>query len=58
MNCDISFLQNELKDDKYMRSSRLYTLLNDQLQHWSAEVERYRALIDALQVKMLCLTCL
>ncbi|PON65184.1 Cdk-activating kinase assembly factor [Parasponia andersonii] len=43
-------LRNELKDDKYIHSSRLYTLLNDQLQHWNAEVERYRTLIDALQV--------
>lgn len=42
-------LQNELNDDKYVSSSRLYTMLNDQLQHWNAELERYRALIDALQ---------
>ncbi|XP_062076724.1 E3 ubiquitin-protein ligase BRE1-like 2 isoform X2 [Humulus lupulus] len=43
-------VQNALKDDKYIHSSRLYTLLNDQLQHWNAEVEQYRAMIDALQV--------
>ncbi|XP_057956407.1 E3 ubiquitin-protein ligase BRE1-like 2 isoform X2 [Malania oleifera] len=43
-------LQNELKDDKYIHSSRPYTLLNDQLQHWNAEVERYKALTDSLQV--------
>lgn len=55
---DILFLQNELNDDKYVRSSRLYTMLNDQLQHWNAELERYRALIDALQVKLPCLHCL
>ncbi|KAB2069278.1 hypothetical protein ES319_A08G086600v1 [Gossypium barbadense] len=42
-------LQNELKDDKFIQSSRLYTLLNDQLQHWNAEMEQYKALIDALQ---------
>ncbi|KAF4352468.1 hypothetical protein F8388_012169 [Cannabis sativa] len=46
----VEALQSELKDDKYIHSSRLYTLLNDQLQHWNAEVERYRAMIDALQV--------
>lgn len=55
---DILFLQNELNDDKYVRSSRLYTMLNDQLQHWNAELERYRALIDTLQVKLPCLNCL
>ncbi|XWS73440.1 hypothetical protein CRYUN_Cryun02cG0129000 [Craigia yunnanensis] len=42
-------LQNELKDDKFIQSSRLYTLLNDQLQHWNAEMEQYKALTDALQ---------
>ncbi|MBA0610546.1 hypothetical protein Godav_011373 [Gossypium davidsonii] len=42
-------LQNELKDDKFIQSSRLYTLLNDQLQHWNAEMEQYKALTDSLQ---------
>ncbi|XP_059665044.1 E3 ubiquitin-protein ligase BRE1-like 2 isoform X2 [Cornus florida] len=42
-------LQNELKDDKYVYSSRPYNLLTDQLQHWNAEVERYKALTDSLQ---------
>lgn len=42
-------LQNELKDEKFVQSSRLYTLLSDQLQHWNAEVEQYKALTDALQ---------
>ncbi|GLT39461.1 hypothetical protein SLA2020_136500 [Shorea laevis] len=42
-------LENEVKDEKYVYSSRLYTLLNDQLQHWNAEMERYKALTDALQ---------
>uniref|UniRef100_A0A5B7BKN1 E3 ubiquitin protein ligase n=1 Tax=Davidia involucrata TaxID=16924 RepID=A0A5B7BKN1_DAVIN len=42
-------LQNELKDDKYVYSSRPYTLLNDQLQLWNTEVERYKALTDSLQ---------
>lgn len=37
-----------------MFSSRPYTLLNDQLQHWNAEAERYKLLTDALQVKLFC----
>lgn len=47
---DTAFAQEELKDDKYIHSSRLYNLLNDQLQHWHAEAERYKALTDSLQV--------
>ncbi|GMI89160.1 histone mono-ubiquitination 2 [Hibiscus trionum] len=46
-------LQNEIKDDKFIQSSRLYTLLNDQLQHWNAEMEQYKALSDALQTDRL-----
>ncbi|KAK0605197.1 hypothetical protein LWI29_024049 [Acer saccharum] len=42
--------QNELKDDKYVHSSRLYNLVNDQLQHWNVEVERYKGLTDSLQI--------
>ncbi|THF96496.1 hypothetical protein TEA_002517 [Camellia sinensis var. sinensis] len=42
-------LQDELKDEKYVYSSRLYTLLNDQLQHWNNQVERYKGLTDSLQ---------
>lgn len=41
--------QDELKDEKYVLSSRPYTLLADQVQHWSAEVERYKGLTDSLQ---------
>ncbi|KAK9941380.1 hypothetical protein M0R45_017986 [Rubus argutus] len=41
--------QNEVKDEKFVHSSRLYTMLNDQLQHWNAEVEKYKALTDCLQ---------
>lgn len=40
-----------MKDEKYVHSSRLYTMLNDQLQHWNTEVEKYKALTDCLQVK-------
>ncbi|KAK3010343.1 hypothetical protein RJ639_010945 [Escallonia herrerae] len=42
-------LQNEMKNDKHIYSSRPYTLLNDQLHHWTAEVERYKTLTDSLQ---------
>ncbi|CAN4114099.1 unnamed protein product [Withania somnifera] len=42
-------LQNELKDDRYVSSSRAYTLCNDQLHHWNSEAERYKALEDSLQ---------
>ncbi|KAL2317031.1 hypothetical protein Fmac_030907 [Flemingia macrophylla] len=42
-------LQNELKDDKYVRSSRIYSLANDQLQHWITELDRYKTLVESLQ---------
>ncbi|GAB4844996.1 hypothetical protein Ancab_038389 [Ancistrocladus abbreviatus] len=42
-------LQNEIKDDKYVYSSRMYALLNDQLNHWKGEMERYKALAGSLQ---------
>ncbi|KAF8403945.1 hypothetical protein HHK36_012052 [Tetracentron sinense] len=45
----LQVLQSELKDEKYVLSSRPYTLLSDQLQHWNAELERYRGLTDSLQ---------
>ncbi|CAI9106784.1 OLC1v1006003C1 [Oldenlandia corymbosa var. corymbosa] len=44
-------LENELKEDKYVYSSRPYTLLNDQLQHWNGEVERYRLMADSVQAE-------
>jgi len=28
------YFQNELSDDNYVRTSRVYSLANDQLQHW------------------------
>ncbi|XP_004294975.1 PREDICTED: E3 ubiquitin-protein ligase BRE1-like 2 [Fragaria vesca subsp. vesca] len=46
---ELQDFQNEVKDEKYVHSSRLYTMLNDQLQHWNAEVERYKALTGSLQ---------
>ncbi|XP_030524209.1 E3 ubiquitin-protein ligase BRE1-like 2 isoform X2 [Rhodamnia argentea] len=42
-------VQSELKDEKYVLSSRFFSLVNDQLQHFNAEVERYNALTDSLQ---------
>ncbi|XP_022001160.1 E3 ubiquitin-protein ligase BRE1-like 2 isoform X2 [Helianthus annuus] len=44
-------LQNELKDCKYIYTSRPYTLLSDQLPYWESEVERFRVLVDSLQVE-------
>nr|XP_012568573.1 E3 ubiquitin-protein ligase BRE1-like 2 isoform X2 [Cicer arietinum] len=42
-------LQNELIDDKYVRSARIYSLADDQLQHWIAELDRYKSLTESLQ---------
>lgn len=42
-------LQNELKEDKYVLSSRPYTLVTDQLLHWNAEAERYKVATESLQ---------
>ncbi|WOL14203.1 E3 ubiquitin-protein ligase [Canna indica] len=42
-------LQNQLKDEQYVVSSKPYTLLNDQLQHINAELARYKGLIESLQ---------
>lgn len=42
-------VEDELKDEKYIHASRPYASLNDQLQHWNAEAERYRILTESLQ---------
>lgn len=42
-------LEKEIKDERYVYSSRLYILRNDQLHHWRAEAERYKALADSLK---------
>ncbi|XP_011010702.1 PREDICTED: E3 ubiquitin-protein ligase BRE1-like 2 isoform X3 [Populus euphratica] len=47
---ELEDLENELKDDKHIYSSRLYSLVDDQLQHWNDEMERYKTLTDSLQV--------
>ncbi|XP_020586058.1 E3 ubiquitin-protein ligase BRE1-like 2 [Phalaenopsis equestris] len=41
-------LENQLKDDKYVFHSKPYVLLEDQLQHLNAELERYKGLIQPL----------
>ncbi|KAJ4839600.1 hypothetical protein Tsubulata_040519 [Turnera subulata] len=46
---ELEDLQIEVKDDKHIHSSRLYSLVNDQLQYWNDEVERFKALTDSLQ---------
>ncbi|KAF6149358.1 hypothetical protein GIB67_016896 [Kingdonia uniflora] len=42
-------IQNELNDEKFVLSSKPYTLLSDQLHRWNVEVERYKGLTDSLQ---------
>ncbi|KAL9270086.1 E3 ubiquitin-protein ligase BRE1-like 2-like protein [Drosera capensis] len=42
-------LEEEVKDEKFVYSSRMYLLLNDELLHWKAEVERYKTLTSSLQ---------
>ncbi|ONK75057.1 uncharacterized protein A4U43_C03F12870 [Asparagus officinalis] len=42
-------LQNEMKDDNYVVSSKAYNLLKDRLQHVHSELGRYRGLIESLQ---------
>ncbi|KAJ8433792.1 hypothetical protein Cgig2_025955 [Carnegiea gigantea] len=44
-------IESEMKDDKYVLSSRLYTLLNDQIHHWKAELSRYKTLTESLQTE-------
>ncbi|KAF0928811.1 hypothetical protein E2562_010680 [Oryza meyeriana var. granulata] len=42
-------LQDQLKDENYIFMSKPYTILNDQLSHLNAEVERHRGLVEVLQ---------
>lgn len=44
-------IENELKDDQYIYSSRLYSLIKDQLNHWNLEVDRYKVLTEAAQAE-------
>lgn len=43
-------MQGQLKDENYIVVSKPYTILSDRLQHLNAEIERYRGLVDVLQV--------
>ncbi|KAE8784822.1 E3 ubiquitin-protein ligase BRE1-like 2 [Hordeum vulgare] len=43
-------LQGQLKDDNYIFTSKPYTILSDQLHHLNAEIERYKGLVEVLQI--------
>ncbi len=43
-------MQDQLKDENYIVTSKPYTILSDQLHHLNAEIERYRGLVEVLQV--------
>jgi hypothetical protein len=43
-------VQGQLKDEKYIFTSKPYTILSDQLHHLNAEIERYKGLVEVLQV--------
>ncbi|XP_020526142.1 E3 ubiquitin-protein ligase BRE1-like 2 isoform X1 [Amborella trichopoda] len=42
-------LQNDMKDDKYVVSSRPYIILSDRIQRLKVELERYKGTVDTLQ---------
>ncbi|XP_051192610.1 E3 ubiquitin-protein ligase BRE1-like 2 isoform X2 [Lolium perenne] len=42
-------LQGQLKDEKYIFTSKPCTILSDQLHHLNAEIERYKGLVEVLQ---------
>ncbi|OEL34837.1 E3 ubiquitin-protein ligase BRE1-like 2 [Dichanthelium oligosanthes] len=46
---ELGDLEGQLKDENYVLVSKPYTILNDQLQHLNAEIERYRGLVEVLQ---------
>ncbi|CAH9148330.1 unnamed protein product [Cuscuta epithymum] len=39
-------LKADRRDDKFVYSSRAYTILIDQLHHWRAQVDRYKELVE------------
>lgn len=43
-------MQGQLRDEKYVLVSKPYMILNDKLQHLNAEIDRYRGLVEVLQV--------
>ncbi|XP_062211518.1 E3 ubiquitin-protein ligase BRE1-like 2 isoform X2 [Phragmites australis] len=46
---ELGDLEGQLKDENYVFVSKPYAILNDQLQHLNAEIERYRGLVEVLQ---------
>ncbi|CAO2171341.1 unnamed protein product [Urochloa humidicola] len=46
---ELGDLEGQLKDENYVLVSKPYTILNDQLQHLNAEIERCKGLVEALQ---------
>ncbi|KAJ3673078.1 hypothetical protein LUZ60_006452 [Juncus effusus] len=43
--------QEQLKDDKYVTSSKLYILLEDRLRHINVELEKYKGLFNSMQTE-------
>ncbi|KAL6648000.1 hypothetical protein ACP70R_012224 [Stipagrostis hirtigluma subsp. patula] len=46
---ELGDLEGQLKDENYVLVSKPYAILNDQLQHLNAEIERNRGLVEVLQ---------
>ncbi|KAL6878521.1 hypothetical protein ACP4OV_012691 [Aristida adscensionis] len=46
---ELGDLEGQLKYENYVLISKPYAILNDQLQHLNAEIERYRGLVEVLQ---------
>ncbi|KAF8783823.1 hypothetical protein HU200_000263 [Digitaria exilis] len=46
---ELGDLEGQLKDENYVLVSKPYTIINDQLQHLNAEIERCRGLVEVLQ---------
>ncbi|KMZ73224.1 E3 ubiquitin-protein ligase BRE1-like 2 [Zostera marina] len=44
-------IQNDLKDEKYVISSKPYLILKDHLQHFNVEHERYKELVESAQTE-------
>ncbi|CAN6230537.1 unnamed protein product [Urochloa humidicola] len=46
---ELGDLEGQLKDENYVLVSKPYTILNDQLQHLNAEIERCKGSVETLQ---------
>ncbi|XP_010936987.1 E3 ubiquitin-protein ligase BRE1-like 2 isoform X1 [Elaeis guineensis] len=51
MSKQVEDLQNKLKDDKYIVTSKPYSLLSDKLQQLNMELEQYKGLMESLQAE-------